>query len=415
MSSRPRIVITGYGAVAGPGGCPEKIWRAFRDGDTSATRYLPEGAFEGQPAPLGVAVPDECAQGFGGRLHRRADRASLLALYAADQAVEHAGLDASTAGGSSCGVAHGTGVGGISTLLDDTVETISRPHSRASPYLIPKFMENAVPFLVGHRFELGGPARTEVTACSSALSALGVAFDLLRAGRAQRMVVTAADSPLHRNSYRAWRGVRVLARDTGDPSRVYRPFDEDRTGFVLAEGATAMVLEPLELARERGATIRAEILGCGGSLSSAGITRTSPGPQKRAMEEALRDGGLEPGDVGFVLAHASGTKMNDSVEAESLASVFGEGPDGPPISTSKPCTGHTLGVCGGLEMLNGMLSWQQRLLPPVPNLEKLDPDCAGVNVNRAPRELDNPVYLVNSFGFGGTNCCALVRAGEPQD
>jgi 3-oxoacyl-(acyl-carrier-protein) synthase len=133
------------------------------------------------------------------------------------------------------------------------------------------------------------------------------------------------------------------------------------------------------------------------------------------MEEALEDGGLKPEQVGYVMAHASGTKMNDSVESQSLTQVFGGKDQGPPVTSAKPCTGHTLGVSGGLEVVNGVSAWEHRELPPVPNLCSLDPECEGVNVVREARELTNPVFLVNSFGFGGTNCCALLRAGEAED
>ncbi|MBC7957691.1 MAG: beta-ketoacyl-[acyl-carrier-protein] synthase family protein [Cytophagales bacterium] len=361
-------------------------------------------------APLAATAQLDADEHFEPAKARMLDRFSLLALYAANQAVmdSHqalAGLDRERAGvfvGSGMGGTH-TMDGGYKTLYGDASD-------RIKPFTILMGMHNAAAAWIGIEHDLRGPNMTYSTACSSSAVAIGEAWLRVASGQLEVAVAGGAEAPLSSGSLKAWEALHTLATiDADDPSASCRPFSKNRSGMVLGEGAAMLVIEPWERAVARGAPIHGEILGCGLSNDASHITRPSVQGQVAAMRAALRSARIAPEAVQAINAHGTGTHANDSTETAAIAEVFGERALRIPISATKAMHGHLLGAAGALECVLSLLAMKHELALPTMHLQMPDPECHLDYVPNVAREhVSARTMLSNSFAFGGANAVLVL-------
>ena len=374
----------------------------------SAAGIGPEAYFEGlcSPAPVG----ERRVTGFDPNDHfdspkeaRRADPYTQFLVAAADQAVAQAGeIDADP---TRCGAMIGTGVGGITTLELQIGVLREKGPRRVSPFLVPMMMANAGGAILSMRYGWMGPSENVVTACAASTHAVGNAARLIADGRCDVVLAGGSEAPLTPTAVAGFTNMTALSS-----SGVSRPFDVGRDGFVMAEGAAALVLEDWDAARSRGAAILAEVLGSASTADAHHITAPSPGGSGavHCMQLALDDAGVRPADVVHVNAHGTSTDLNDAAEAEALSKVFGTSP-GPLVTSTKGVTGHGLGAAGAMEALAVVLSMQKRLIPPTAGLTTFDPELPPIRmVMGEPAPWDPGVSISNSFGFGGHNGTLVI-------
>ena len=390
---RRRVAITGLGVVSAAG--------------IGADAY-----FEGlcSPAPVG----DRRVTGFDPNAHfespkeaRRADPYTQFLVAAADQALDQAGeIEADP---TRCGTMIGTGVGGITTLEHQISVLKEKGARRVSPFLVPMMMANAGGATLAMRYGWMGPSENVVTACAAGTHAVGNAARLIADGRCDAVMAGGSEAPFTPTAVAGFTNMTALSS-----SGVSRPFDVERDGFVMAEGAAALVLEDWGMAQARGAVILAEVLGSASTADAHHITAPAPGGSGavHCMQLALDDAGVRPADVVHVNAHGTSTDLNDAAEAEALSKVFGTSP-GPLVTSTKGVTGHGLGAAGALEALAVVLAMQTRLIPPTAGLAVLDPELPPIRVvTGEPAPWDPGVSISNSFGFGGHNGTLVIAPAE---
>ena len=390
---RRRVAVTGLGVVSAAG--------------IGADAY-----FEGlcSPAPVG----DRRVTGFDPNAHfespkeaRRADPYTQFLVAAADQALDQAGeIEADP---TRCGTMIGTGVGGITTLEHQIGVLKEKGPRRVSPFLVPMMMANAGGATLAMRYGWMGPSENVVTACAAGTHAVGNAARLIADGRCDAVLAGGSEAPFTPTAVAGFAKMTALSS-----SGVSRPFDVERDGFVMAEGAAALVLEDWDMARARGAVILAEVLGSASTADAHHITAPSPGGSGavHCMQLALDDAGVRPADVVHVNAHGTSTVLNDAAEAEALSKVFGTSL-GPLVTSTKGVTGHSLGAAGALEALAVVLAMQTRLIPPTAGLTVLDPELPPIRmVMGEPAAWTPGVSISNSFGFGGHNGTLVIAPAE---
>jgi 3-oxoacyl-[acyl-carrier-protein] synthase II len=336
---------------------------------------------------------------------RRLDRVTQLGIGAASDAHESAGaLDADPA---RCAVIFGTGIGGLLTLEQQVHTIIDKGPRFVSPMLVPMLMPNATAGHIAMRFGWTGPNLCIATACAASANAIGEAARLIRDGDADVVLTGGTEAVVTATCVAAFARMTALSNRNDDPEHASRPFDADRDGFVMGEGAAALVLERWDRAEARGAPILGELAGYGRNADAYHITAPSPGGEgaTACMQQAIADADLDPSEIGHVNAHGTSTPLNDAAEAEALRKVFGDTP--PPVTSTKGVTGHLIGAAGALEAVASILTMQRREIPPTANLERLGDDIALDVVHDSARPFDPAPILSNSFGFGGHNA-ALV-------
>jgi 3-oxoacyl-[acyl-carrier-protein] synthase II len=408
------IVVTGLGCVSPLGTDAASTWQALLAGRSGVSR-LPADFDPRLPVQIAGRVPGPVDPGeLPAKELRRLDRAILLALAAAREAL----ADARLVSGESCdgdrtGVAIGSGIGGIGTLAENQRALLEAGPRRVSPFFIPMTLANMPAGMVAIRHGLRGPNLCHVTACASAAHALGESLRILQRGDADVMVAGGTEAAITPLVVAGFANMQALSRQNEEPARASRPFDRDRDGFVLAEGAAVLVLEREAHARARGARIRARLTGYGASADALHIA--APDPEgtgaRRCMQIALADAGLAPDAVDYVNAHATSTPAGDVMEARAVHAVFGAHAERLAVSSTKASTGHLLGAAGALEALLCVLALETGTLPPTINLENPDPECALDHVAGKPRAAKAQVALSNSFGFGGVNAALLFERG----
>jgi nodulation protein E len=397
-----RVAITGIGIVSPFGAGQAAALEALRAA-RSGIRTITSIDVTALHCRIAGEVPADAHEG----LHRGHDRFTRLALIAAEEASAQAGdlgVDP-----HRFGVLLGTGLGGCETL-DSSYRRFYADHSRIPPMSIPLTMYNAASSAVSTKLGAKGLAYSVVSACASSAHAIGLAAQAIRAGQADAVLTGGSDAPLTPGIISAWESLRVLAIDNEHPEAACRPFSADRKGLVLAEGAAVLMLESVEHAEGRGATILGEIAGFGATSDAGHITDPSADGAARAMQLALADAKLEPRQVGYINAHGTGTRANDSAETAAIHAVFGR--DAPPVSSTKSLHGHAMGASGAIEIVSSLLALRAGFLPPTINLERPDPECDLDYVPNEPREARVTSFLSNSFGFGGMN--AVVAVGVRQ-
>jgi beta-ketoacyl-acyl-carrier-protein synthase II len=393
-----RVAITGLGIISPFGRGRAMACEAVRNG-RSGVRRITSIDTSALNCRIGGEVPADAHQGT----FRGLDRFSRFALLAAEEAMEQAGLGEAV-DKERFGVIIGTGLGGCETLDAAFRRVYKDGQSRVAPTSIPYSMYNAAASAVSARFGAKGPAYTPVSACASSAHAIGQAFLAIRSGQADAIIAGGSDAPLTYGIILAWESMRVLAVDNEHPEAACRPFSADRKGLVLAEGAAVLVLESMEHALRRGQTIFGEIVGFGITSDAGHLTDPSADGAARAMRMALSD--LSPSEIGYINAHGTATRSNDVTETTAIKSVVG---DRVPVSSTKSMHGHAMGASGAIEITCSLLALNEGFLPPTINLEKPDPACDLDYVPNASRPAVVPLFLSNSFGFGGMNGVVAVR------
>jgi 3-oxoacyl-[acyl-carrier-protein] synthase II len=344
---------------------------------------------------------------------KRLDRFAQFAMAAACQAVQDSGLDFKKEDPFRCGVILGAGVGGMGEFEVQTARYAREGlPNRISPFLIPKMISNSAAGTISIQFGLMGHNTTVTTACSSAAHAVGDALRTIQYGHADVMISGGAEAGITQMGLGGFIALKALSQRNDDPPSASRPFDLDRDGFVLSEGAGVVVLEEYEHARQRGAVLYAEVLGVGSTADAHHITAPHPcgTGAARAMRAALADARLNPDDIGYVNAHGTSTDLGDKAETMALKEVFGPHARKLAVSSTKSMVGHLLGASGGVELIATALSLKSGVIHPTINLHKPDPDCDLDYVPNTARELRVRRAISNSFGFGGHNCCLVVGA-----
>jgi len=404
-----RVMVTGLGQVSALGSGLDAFAAAVFAG-RPAVRRLAEIEAPGLADPIGAAVEGfDPGRWLAARLLPVTSRMALYAHAATTQALAMARVPREER--PRGGVFLGTGFAAIAETEQTYRDCFSRPGARPRPGTIPTAMANGAAALLASEHRLKGPNLTFSVACSSATHAIGQAFRLLRAGDAELMVAGGADAPLTPIVLAAWAAMRVLAPAGEDPARACRPFSSGRQGLVLGEGAGMLVLETQAHAEARGAAPLAEVVGYGANADAGHITHPEPEGVRACLELALADARIRPGAVGYVNAHGTGTLVNDRVEAEALAAVFGAGAARLAVSSTKPVHGHAMGAAGGLEAVATVLALREGLLPPTANLEAPDPELPRLDfVRGASRRAAAGVALSSSFAFGGSNAVLAFAA-----
>ncbi|KFB08362.1 beta-ketoacyl-[acyl-carrier-protein] synthase family protein [Nitratireductor basaltis] len=401
--SRARIVITGLGGICALGNNALDIWDSMTAG-RSAIGPIDSDALHDVKTRIGAQIRELPDHGLERKRTTTMDRFSLLAVIAAGEALANAGFEVTEQNKSRCGSVVGVGVCGWESIEESYRAILLEQKSRVNIFTVPRVMPGAAAGQVSMQFGLRGPVFGATSACSSANHAIASAVDQLRLGRADMMVAGGSDAPLVFGVVKAWEALRVLAGDT------CRPFSADRQGLVLGEGAGMVVLETLEHARSRGATILAEIGGVGLSADASDIVAPSVEGPAQAMAACLAEAGLAPEDVDYINAHGTGTKANDRIETEAIRSVFGKQADKLSVSSTKSMHGHCLGASGALELIACVNAVRAGVVPPTANYQEADPECdLDVTPNEAARR-DVRAALSNSFAFGGTNAVLAVKS-----
>ncbi len=414
---RPRVVVTGVGAVTPAGPTAAATLEAVLAARPAAVP-ITSWDTEGNPVRFAAEITDfDPAPLIEPRDARRIDRVSQLGIVAAQEALAQAGLagegaDLEGIDRTRVAVIIGSGVGGIISLEDQIGVRITKGINRVGPMLIPMMMANATSGLVALRHGFHGSAFSVATACASGVDSIGVAADLIRAGRADVVVAGGTEAAITPTAMAAFARMGALSTRNDDPAAASRPFDRDRDGFVMGEGAGVVVLESAEHAARRGATSLGELAGYGSTCDAHHITAPDPDGAGAiaSMHQALAEAGLAPAAIGHVNAHGTSTPLNDAAESGAMAKVFGHG--GPPVTSTKGVTGHLVGATGAVEAIIGLLAAAAGRVPPVANLVDPDVEPSIDLVRDEPREIPVAPVLSNSFGFGGHNASlVLVPAG----
>ncbi len=403
-----RVVITGMGLVSPLGNDIETFWGNLCEGRSG---IVPIDRFDASVLSTQIAGQAERCHppDFSRKDIRRRDWYTLFALVAADQAWAQSGLTIDGENPSRCGCIVGSGIGGIGTLESGHETFLTKGPRRLSPLTTPMLLSNIATGEIAIRLGLRGPNKSVVTACASGAQSIDDAVSMLRLGRADVMLAGGAESPLTPFAMGGFCAMRAMSRRNDEPERASRPFDADRDGFVMGEGAGVVVLETEVHAKARGAEILAEIAGFGDTCDAYHITAPRPDGSgaRAAMEAALTEAELDPGAIGYFNAHGTSTRHNDAAESLALRGVFGEGM--PPVSSTKSMTGHLLGAAGAVEAIICVLVLLRGVLPPTINYETPDPECEINLVVNEAREGDVAIAMSNSLGFGGHNASLIVK------
>ncbi|TMF03585.1 MAG: beta-ketoacyl-ACP synthase II [Chloroflexi bacterium] len=407
-----RVVVTGLGAITPVGLDVPSTWDAIIHGRSGIAQVQ---RFESDD--LDVRIAGE-VKGFDPNQYldrkeaRRMDRFLQLGLVAAQEAMRDAELKITPDEADKVGVIVGSGIGGISTIVDAAITLHTRGPDRVGPFVVPMMLPDMLAGMIAIQTGAKGTNFAVASACATAGHALGEAAAIIRRGDAEVILAGGAEAPVTRIGLAAFDSMRALSRRNDEPSRASRPFDAERDGFVLAEAAGVLVVESLEHATRRDAHIYAEITGYGSTADAYHITAPSEGGEgaARAMWAAIRRAGLQPGDIGYINAHGTSTPHNDRAESQAIRSVFGE--HAPPVSSTKSMTGHLIGASGAVEAIICIKTILEGCLPPTINYEHPDPDCDLDYVPNVARSKRVNAALSNSFGFGGHNTALIVSRYE---
>jgi 3-oxoacyl-[acyl-carrier-protein] synthase II len=406
-----RVVVTGLGLITPLGTGMHKTWEGICKG-TSGIDWI--SSFDSSEYPVQIAgeVKDFNPEDFIERKEiKKMDVFIQYALGAGTMAVEHAGLKVSEDNADRVGVIVGAGIGGINTMERYHSILLESGQRRISPFFIPMLIANLAAGHISMRFGARGPNSCVTTACAAGTHAIGDSFKIIQRGDADAMIAGGSESAITPLTIAGFANMKALSTRNEAPQRASRPFDAERDGFVIAEGAGIVVLEELESALKRGAKIYAEVVGYG--LTADAYHMTAPDPEGRGvvncMRMALRDAGLGPEAVDYINAHGTSTPFNDKHETAAIKRVFGEHAYKLAVSSTKSMTGHLLGAGGGVEAAICALALTEGVIPPTTNYESPDSECDLDYVPNHARHVELTTVLSNSFGFGGTNACIVLK------
>ncbi len=406
-----KVVITGVGMVTPVGLDTEKSWDGLVSGRSGIG---PITQFEDKDVPTQIAgeVKDfDPARYIEAKEIKKMDRFIHLAIAASQMAMDDSGLTVSPEIAERVGVMVSAGMGGLPALEKYHKVYLERGSRKISPFFIPMLIINEAAGHISIRYGAKGPNICVVTACATGTHSIGDAFKWIQRGDADAMIAGGTESCICPLGVGGFNAMKALSTRNSEPERASRPFDAERDGFVMGEGAGVVVLEELEFAKKRGARILAEVAGYGATSDAYHITAPAPNGEgaARCMAMALRDAGIAPTEMGYINAHGTSTKFGDELESIAIKTVFGDHAYKIPVSSTKSMTGHLLGAAGGVEAVISILAMDRGVLPPTINLEKPDPECDLDYIPNTARKAQVEVSMSNSFGFGGTNACLVFR------
>lgn len=420
-----RVVITGLGNLACNGNNVSDFWSALKEGrhGIAQTTLVPVDdhltKFSGEVKLDNIALAelfarDDEERASARRTVNRKDRFVLLALAAAEEAMRDADLDFANWDPHKAGCIIGAGIGGLKTIEVERQKHLERGPRRISPLLVPKMIVDSAAGDVSIRFNAKGPNYCITTACASATHSIGAAFHMIRGGTADIMITGGTEAPISDLGIGGFNAMKALSTRNDSPETASRPFDRDRDGFVIAEGAGILILEELESAKARGADIYAEIVGHGCTGDAHHETAPDPGGAAgiACFEMALRDAGIDTTAIDYINAHGTSTPYNDAGETTIIKKVFGEHAYKLKVSSTKSMTGHSLGAAGGLEAVACALALRDQVLPPTINYQTPDPDCDLDYVPNTAQEVACTYALSNNLGFGGHNAALIFKRYE---
>jgi 3-oxoacyl-[acyl-carrier-protein] synthase II len=406
-----RVVVTGLGLITPLGTGIQKTWEGICKGASGIDRIT---TFDASEFPVQIAgeVKDFNAEDFIERKEiKKMDVFIQYALSAGSMAIEDAGLKITEENADRVGVIVGAGIGGIQTIERYHSVLLENGQRRISPFFIPMLITNLAAGQISMRFGARGPNSCVTTACAAGTHAIGDSFKIIQRGDADAMIAGGSESAITPLTIAGFANMKALSSRNDSPQKASRPFDVERDGFVIAEGAGIIVLEELEVALARRAKIYAEVIGYG--MTADAYHMTAPDPEGRGvvncMRVALRDAGIAPEAVNYINAHGTSTPYNDKHETSAIKHVFGEHVQQLAVSSTKSMTGHLLGAAGGVEAAFCALALSEGIIPPTINYEHPDPECDLDYVPNHARHIDLENVISNSFGFGGTNACIVLK------
>ena len=406
-----RVVITGIGAATSLGIGADKFWQSIKAGKCGISK-IERADVSDMPTVVGAEIKDFDPGDFIDKKElKRMDRFAQFAMASALMAVEGSKLDFNKINCERVGVIVGTGIGGIETLEEQYSVLLEKGPGRVSPFFVPKMIPNMASGLIGIKFGAKGFTECVVTACASSTNAIGDAFKVIERNAADVIIAGGAEAPITRLSLAGFCANKAMTTNH-DPLTACRPFDIDRDGFVIGEGAGIVILEDLNHALDRGADIIAELVGYGCTNDAYHITAPAENGEggARCMKLAIEDAGIKPSDIKYINAHGTSTEPNDKNETAAVKSVFGDYANKLPISSTKSMTGHLLGAAGAIETIITALSIKDGFLPPTINYKTPDPLCDLDYVPNVGKKADIDYAMTNSFGFGGHNATLILKA-----
>ncbi|QRG65541.1 beta-ketoacyl-ACP synthase II [Brevibacillus choshinensis] len=409
-----RVVITGVGVISPVGNDAQTFWNSLLEGKSGIDRLT---AFDATDYPTQIAGE---VKDFNPELYmdkkevRRTDRFVQFGLAAAKMAVEDAKLEITAENAERVGVYIGSGIGGLSTWEEQHTTLLEKGPRRVSPFFIPMLIANMASGAVSIQYGAKGPTSSAITACATGTNAIGDALRLIQFDHADVMIAGGAEATVRPMAFAGFCSAKAMSTRNDEPQKASRPFDKHRDGFVMGEGAGVVILEELEHAKKRGATIIAEVIGYGMSADAHHITSPSPGGEgaARCMTNALKDAGVDPAEVDYINAHGTSTDQGDIAETQAIKSVFGEHAYKLAVSSTKSMTGHLLGATGGIEAIATAYALRDQILPPTINLDNPDPECDLDYVPNQARKAKVDVAVSNTFGFGGHNATVILKRYE---
>jgi 3-oxoacyl-[acyl-carrier-protein] synthase II len=406
-----RIVVTGVGVVSPLAVEVDTFWSRLTAGE-SGVHQLTTLDTTAYKVHFGGDIPDfDATEWVERREVKRLDRFTQFAVHAGGQAIQDSGLDFDQVDRFKCGVILGSGIGGLGEIEVQIEKMLSKGPDRVSPFTVPKMMLNAAGGNLSITYGLKGPNYAVATACASATNAMGDALRSVRLGETDVVITGGTEAAITRMGLAAFQNMKALSTRNEEPAAASRPFDADRDGFVLGEGAGLLVFEELEHAKARGARIYAEVLGYGTTSDAGHIT--APDPEGKgaaaAMRAAIKDAGVSPENVDYINAHGTSTPLGDKAETQAIKAVFGDHAYKMKLSSTKGSLGHSLGASGGIEAVISCKTIQDSLIAPTINYTRPDPDCDLDYTPNVAAKCEVNVAMSNSFGFGGHNACILFR------
>jgi 3-oxoacyl-[acyl-carrier-protein] synthase II len=412
-----RVVVTGIGLICGSGKTKEEVWSNLLAGRSSIGSI---SRFEASAFPVRIASEVKGFDPFKFFEKKEVKKMDLFIHYAvaaAQEAMDDSGLAITEQNAEHVGSYIGSGIGGFGVIEREHEKFLKGGPGKISPFFIPAAIVNLAAGHVSIRFGAKGPNSATCTACSTGAHAVGDSFKIIQRGDADAMICGGAEAAITPMGVGGFAAMRALSTRNDDPEHASRPFDADRDGFVIGEGAGVLILEELEHARARGAKIYAEMVGYGMSSDAFHITQPSEDGDGavRVMRNAIKDAGLETNDIDYINAHGTSTYYNDKLETLAIKRVFGDSAYSIPVSSTKSMMGHLLGAAGGVEAGLIALALRDQIVPPTANYEKPDPECDLNYVPNTARRVPLKHALSNSFGFGGTNAALLMRRYDEGD
>ena len=409
-----RVVVTGMGAITPIGNNLDEFWSGIKNGVCGVDKVTLFDASDLKTQIAGEVKNFDPTEYIEKKEARKMDRFTQFAVVAADEAIKNSGLDMEKEDPWRVGIITGSGIGGISTFSEQHSTMLERGPGRVSPFFIPMMIGNIAAAQIAIKHGMQGVNENVVTACASSSNALGTAFRHIQYGDNDVIVAGGCEATVDKIAFAGFCNMKAMSTRNDDPKHASRPFDAERDGFVLSEGAAFLVLEELEHAKARGANIICEMVGYGATDDAYHITSPIPGGKggAKAMEFAIKDAGITPADVTYINAHGTSTPYNDKFETEAIKETFGDAAKNVAVSSTKSMTGHMLGAAGGVEAIICAKAIEEGYIPATINYENPDPDCDLDIVPNVGRSQEVKYAMSNSLGFGGHNATVVFKKYE---